>query len=263
MRSAARVLGTAKVRTSSSRPTARTPSNHRPQVFGASWERRAVAPCSQISAAVTPRSNSTGASTGVEKVPLGGHRRRPRAGGQVRPRVRGSSPLEAVTLARRPNVAPAFRGEQGFASTRRAPRRPALRLFHAPPYTRWFARLLQPPTPGSRANLREEAMREAHVSAEQPEAQEASRLPSPHAEPGRSGGAQGPAPARPHAPLGLIGRVRDRATFAALAGAERQVRGPIAVRFVPGDAGAPPRVAYAVSGARNAVARNRLRRRLR
>src|SRR5262249_49090418 len=55
----------------------------------------------------------------------------------------------------------------------------------------------------------------------------------------------------------------DRATFAALAGADRHVRGPIAVRFVPGDAGAPPPVAYAVSGARNAVARNRLRRRLR
>ena len=106
-------------------------------------------------------------------------------------------------------------------------------------------------------------MREAHVSAEQPEAQEASRLPEPHAKPRRTGGAQGPAPARPQAPLGLIRRVRDRATFAALAGAERHVRGPIAVRFAVGAAGARPRVAYAVSGARNAVARNRLRRRLR
>src|SRR5262245_40298251 len=189
MRSAARVLGTAKVRTSSSRPTARTPSNHRPHVFGASWERRAVAPCSQISAAVTPRSNSTGASTGVEKVPLGGHQRRPRAGGQVglesgevrlRGRDVGEKAERSTGVSRRTRVR--------VHSTR--PRRPALRLFHAPPYTRWFARLLQPPTPGSRANLREEAMREAHVSAEQPEAQEASRLPSPHAEPGRSGGAQ-------------------------------------------------------------------------
>jgi ribonuclease P protein component len=106
-------------------------------------------------------------------------------------------------------------------------------------------------------------MREAHVSAEQPEAQEASRLPGPHAYPGRSGGASGPTPARPHAPLGLIRRVRDRGTFAALAGAERHVHGPISVRFVAGDAGSTPRVAYAVSGARNAVARNRLRRRLR
>ena len=106
-------------------------------------------------------------------------------------------------------------------------------------------------------------MREAHVSAEQPEAQEASRLPGPHAYPGRAGRAQGPTPSRPHTPLGLIRRVRDRATFAALAGAERHVQGPIAVRFVAGDAGAPPRVAYAVSGAPNAVARNRVRRRLR
>jgi ribonuclease P protein component len=35
------------------------------------------------------------------------------------------------------------------------------------------------------------------------------------------------------------------------------------VRVVPGEVGGPARVAYAVSGAGNAVARNRLRRRLR
>jgi ribonuclease P protein component len=106
-------------------------------------------------------------------------------------------------------------------------------------------------------------MREAHVSAEQPEAQEASRLPGPHAYARRSGGAQGPTPARPHTPLGLIRRVRDRATFAALGTAERHARGPIVVRFVPGETAGPARVAYAVSGAPSAVARNRVRRRLR
>jgi ribonuclease P protein component len=106
-------------------------------------------------------------------------------------------------------------------------------------------------------------MREAHVSAEQPEAQEASWLPGAHAHPRRSGGAQGPTPARPHAPLGLIRRVRDRATFAALAGAQRQLLGPISVRFVADDVEGLPRVAYGVSGAPNAVARNRVRRRLR
>jgi len=106
-------------------------------------------------------------------------------------------------------------------------------------------------------------MREAHVPAEQPKAQEAPRLPVPHAKPGRSGGAQGPTPARPHAPVGLIWRVRDRATFAVLARAERHVRGPITIRFVPGESDAPPRVAYAVGGVGNAVVRNRLRRRLR
>jgi ribonuclease P protein component len=106
-------------------------------------------------------------------------------------------------------------------------------------------------------------MREAHVPAEQPKAQEAPRLPVPHAKPGRSGSAQGPTPARPHAPVGLIWRVRDRATFAVLARAERHARGPVTIRFVPGESEAPPRVAYAVGGAGNAVARNRLRRRLR
>jgi ribonuclease P protein component len=106
-------------------------------------------------------------------------------------------------------------------------------------------------------------MREAHVPAEQPKAQEAPRLPVPHAKPGRSGGAQGPTPARPHAPVGLIWRVRDRASFAVLARAERHARGPVTVRFVPGESEAPPRVAYAVGGVGNAVVRNRLRRRLR
>src|SRR2546427_2295765 len=106
-------------------------------------------------------------------------------------------------------------------------------------------------------------MREAHVPAEQPKAQEAPRLPVPYAKPGRSGGAQGPTPARPYAPVGLIWRVRDRATFAVLARAERHARGPVTIRFVPGESEAPPRVAYAVGGVGNAVVRNRLRRRLR
>ena len=41
------------------------------------------------------------------------------------------------------------------------------------------------------------------------------------------------------------------------------MRGPVAIRFVPGEVEAPPRVAYAVSGVGNAIARNRVRRRLR
>jgi ribonuclease P protein component len=106
-------------------------------------------------------------------------------------------------------------------------------------------------------------MREAHVPAEQPKAQEASRLPGSYAHARRSGGAQGPTPARPYAPVGLIWRVRDRAIFAALTRAERHVRGPLTVRFVAGEPQTPPRVAYAFGGAGNAVVRNRLRRRLR
>lgn len=106
-------------------------------------------------------------------------------------------------------------------------------------------------------------MREAHVPAEQPKAQEAPRLPGPDAHARRSGGTQGPTPARPHAPVGLIWRLRDRATFAALARAERHVQGPLTIRFVGSGARTPPRVAYAVAGAGNAVVRNRVRRRLR
>jgi ribonuclease P protein component len=106
-------------------------------------------------------------------------------------------------------------------------------------------------------------MREAHVPAEQQKAQEATRVPVAYAIPRRSGRAQGPTPARPHAPVGLIWRVRDRATFTALARAERHVQGPVTVRVVPGEAEGPARVAYAVRGAGNAVARNRLLRRLR
>ena len=41
------------------------------------------------------------------------------------------------------------------------------------------------------------------------------------------------------------------------------MRGPVTIRFVPGESEAPPRVAYAVGGVGNAVVRNRLRRRLR
>ena len=41
------------------------------------------------------------------------------------------------------------------------------------------------------------------------------------------------------------------------------MQGPVTVRVVPGESESPARVAYALSGAGNAVARNRLRRRLR
>ncbi|HVW30938.1 MAG TPA: ribonuclease P protein component [Acidimicrobiia bacterium] len=62
----------------------------------------------------------------------------------------------------------------------------------------------------------------------------------------------------------MIWRIRDRATFAALASARRQRRGPISMTFLPGDPALPPRVAYAV-GKRvgPAAVRNRVRRRLR
>ena len=107
-------------------------------------------------------------------------------------------------------------------------------------------------------------MREAHVPTEHQTAQEASRLPVAHAHPRRPGRDQGPSPARPHAPLGLIRPVRGRATFAALAGAKRHARNSITVRCVPGRTDRAPRVAYGVGRAvGGAVERNRVRRRLR
>jgi len=63
----------------------------------------------------------------------------------------------------------------------------------------------------------------------------------------------------------MIWRIRDRATFVALARSRRRVRrGPITVTWAPGDPAEPPRVAYAI-GRRvgGATVRNRVRRRLR
>ncbi|HLI01663.1 MAG TPA: ribonuclease P protein component [Acidimicrobiales bacterium] len=62
----------------------------------------------------------------------------------------------------------------------------------------------------------------------------------------------------------MIWRVDRRDTFLALRAARRSRSGPLTVAWVPGDPAEPPRVAFAV-GRRvgPAVARNRLRRRLR
>ena len=108
-------------------------------------------------------------------------------------------------------------------------------------------------------------MREAHVPAQQPEAQENSRLPAPDAHARRARGSEGAAGPGPQASLRLIWRVRDRATFAALARATAIRRGALSVRSVRvADPDSPPCVAYAIGrSAGNAVLRNRIRRRLR
>jgi ribonuclease P protein component len=107
-------------------------------------------------------------------------------------------------------------------------------------------------------------MREAHVPAQHPAAQEAPRVPVPYAHQERPRRAQIPASAGPLPSVGLIGRVRGRATFAALARAPRHGRGSITVRSIPGADDTPPRVAYGVGrGTGGAVVRNRARRRLR
>jgi ribonuclease P protein component len=130
-------------------------------------------------------------------------------------------------------------------------------------------------------------MSETHLPTKHAQAGEEPRLPPPHVDTSGTGhppGAppQGPpppgelsghrvAPADPSPPqAGIAGRsriwrIRDRRTFAALRGSGRYLRqGPITVTFLSGDPGTPPRFAYAV-GRRvgTAVARNRLRRRLR
>jgi ribonuclease P protein component len=109
----------------------------------------------------------------------------------------------------------------------------------------------------------EEAMREADLPAQQPEAQEETRIPAPDAHARGSRGAQVPAWSRPGAHLGLIHRVRGRALFARLGRAPARRRGPVSVRALAVGDG-PPAVAYAISRrVGNAVIRNRVRRRLR
>jgi ribonuclease P protein component len=111
----------------------------------------------------------------------------------------------------------------------------------------------------------EEAMREEDVPAQQPEAEEEARLPSPDAHPGRPGGHRPPPVEGSRTALRLIWRIRDRASFRALAGGRRRRRGVLVVTTaLIGTAGDPPRVAYAIDRRLgSAVTRNTVRRRLR
>jgi ribonuclease P protein component len=142
--------------------------------------------------------------------------------------------------------------------------RSALRRRGADPYTVSFPPPARSPTSGRARPPRGGSSCEAHVPAEQPQARQDPRLSSPHAHQGRACRAARPPGSRAEASLGLIWRVRDRATFEALAGARRQRAGPVSLRHLSDGSDDPPRVAYAI-GRRfgNAVERNRARRRLR
>jgi ribonuclease P protein component len=120
------------------------------------------------------------------------------------------------------------------------------------------------PDLGLRAVASRRLFVEAYVPTEQPQTRQDPRLSSPHAHQGRAGSAARPPGSRAEAALGLIWRVRDRATFEALARARRRRAGPVSLRFVSDGSEDPPRVAYAI-GRRvgSAVTRNRVRRRLR
>src|SRR5687767_8869383 len=108
-------------------------------------------------------------------------------------------------------------------------------------------------------------MSEAHVSAQQSQTGEASRVPASDVDARGPGDPTGQAAQGTPSPVRLIWRLRDRATFVALRRSGRRVtRGPITVLWLPANPTEPTRVAYAVGrGVGPAVVRNRLRRRLR
>jgi ribonuclease P protein component len=107
-------------------------------------------------------------------------------------------------------------------------------------------------------------MGEANLSTQEPEADAHPRLPGADVDPGGTGSDQVPPPEGSPQAHGLTWRVRDRATFRALASRPRHRRGPITLASLSCDDGAPPRVAYAVNKrVGSAVVRNRVRRRLR
>ena len=109
----------------------------------------------------------------------------------------------------------------------------------------------------------EEANGEAYVSAQQPAPGQEARLPSTDAHPRRPGDRPDPPAEGSSPPVGLIWRIRDRATFDELRRHGRRARrGQVSVAFVADDGG-HPRIAYGVGRKVGpAVVRNRVRRRL-
>jgi ribonuclease P protein component len=112
---------------------------------------------------------------------------------------------------------------------------------------------------------RMETGREADLPAQREEAGQAPRLPRPDVDPGRSGDPAFPAPEGPRSPVGVIWRLRGPARIAEVSRTGRsESAGVIRLRYLPPVADQPPSVAYAVPKAVGpAVARNRVRRRLR
>jgi ribonuclease P protein component len=111
----------------------------------------------------------------------------------------------------------------------------------------------------------EEAMGEAHIPTEQPQAQAQARVPSPDADPRRSGDAGTASGPRPQEPVGLIWRVRSRRVFAAFRTGRIVRRRHLSVSVVSlSTPTTPPQVAYAIGRpVGSAPVRNRVRRRLR
>ena len=107
---------------------------------------------------------------------------------------------------------------------------------------------------GQEASWSEEEHREAHVPAQQPSTRQEARLPAPHVDPRRSGGAALPSAQGPPQAVGLIWRIRDRRTFLELRRSGRRVRsGVLSVTFcLPRSPGCSRRPAQ--SGVRRSLA---------
>ena len=108
-------------------------------------------------------------------------------------------------------------------------------------------------------------LREAHFSTEQPPTGQEARLPGAHEHSRRPRRAEVPAGQGPAPAFGLIWRVRDRHSFRRLGVEGQRCRaGLLWCTYVADPTLTPPRVAFALGRTLGpAVARNRLRRRLR
>jgi len=108
---------------------------------------------------------------------------------------------------------------------------------------------------------------EAHVSAQQPSARQAPRLPPPDVDPSGSRRAAVATAQGPSQVVGLIWRIRDRRTFLELRRSGRRARaGVLTVTFAPDPPASndPPRVAFSVARRVGpAIRRNQIRRRVR
>jgi ribonuclease P protein component len=106
---------------------------------------------------------------------------------------------------------------------------------------------------------------EAHLPAEQPPSRQEARVPSPHEHPRRAGDPEGAPCSRPPQAVGLIWSIRDRASFDRLRAEGRRVdAGALWCSVVLDPDLRPPRLAFAIGRSYgSAVARNRMRRRLR